>query len=171
MKTWLANLLGGGLVNIAQGAANIVDQFKLSDQEKAEFNLKMEELLQKSTSELEQSMRTELEAKERILVAELTQGDTYTKRARPTVVYAGLVFIALNYVVAPVVLWLVTQYRGYPVESFPTLTLPTDFWYAWGGVVATWSVGRTMERRGVKNNLVSIVTGSNPTAPSSGLLK
>jgi len=152
---WLTNLLGGGLTNLAQGAANIIDQFKLTPDEKAKYNLEMEVLLQKAGSELEQSMRAELGAKERILVAELTQGDAYTKRARPTVVYFGLVVIAWNYSLIPV-------FGALLDIVLPELPLPTEFWYAWGGVVATWSVGRTMERRGSSNNLVNIVTGNKP---------
>ena len=165
---WVTDLLSGGLVNIGKGIADIVDQFKLSDQEKAEFELQMEALLQKATSELEQTMRTELQAKERILVAELSQGDTYTKRARPTVVYGGLVFIAINFVIAPIAMWFAVQIAGVEMPAFPSLDLPAEFWYAWGGIVATWSVGRTMERRGVNNNLVSIVTGNKPTGSRRG---
>ena len=103
---WITNLLSGGLVKIGKGIADIVDQFKLTDDEKAKFELEMETLLQKATAELEQTMRAELQTKERILVAELNQGDNYTKRARPTVVYGGLGFIAINYVIAPIVMWL-----------------------------------------------------------------
>lgn len=159
---WVSDLLSGGLVNIGKGIADIVDKFKLTPDEKAQFELQMETLLQKATSELEQTMRTELQAKERILVAELTQGDSYTKRARPTVVYGGLVFIAINYVLAPILMWFAIQVSGVQMPEFPTLDLPPEFWYGWSGIVATWTVSRTMERRGVANNLVSIVTGSQP---------
>lgn len=161
---WLTNLLSGGLVKIGKGVADIVDQFKLTDDEKAKFELEMETLLQKATSELEQTMRAELRAKERILVAELNQGDNYTKRARPTVVYSGLGFIAINYVIAPIVMWIVVKIAGTPMPDFPSLNLPAEFWYGWSGIVATWSVGRTMERRGVNNNLVSLVTGNKPAS-------
>lgn len=161
---WLSDLLGGGLVSIAKGAADIVDKFKLTPDEKMEYNLKMEELLQRAGSELEQTMRAELGAKERILVAELTQGDNYTKRARPTVVYFGLGVIAWNYSLIPI-------FGALAGVDLPDLPLPAEFWYAWGGVVATWSVGRTMERRGSSNNLVGIVTGTKPQARTNGLLQ
>ena len=140
---------------MAGGIADIVDKFKMTPDEKAQFNLEMETLLQKAGSELEQTMRAELGAKERILVAELTQGDTYTKRARPTVVYFGLSIIAWNYSIVPF-------FAGVQGVTLPPMPLPSEFWYAWGGVVATWSVGRSMERRGAKNNLLSLVTGSDP---------
>ena len=86
MANWISKILTSGLGKLGQDVANIVDQFKLTDDEKASLTLEMEKLQQKAASELEQSMRQELVTKERIMVAELTQGDTYTKRARPTVV-------------------------------------------------------------------------------------
>lgn len=166
---WLTDLLAGGAVKLGEGIANIVDKFKLTPDEKAQFQLEMERLLQARDAELEETMRTELSAKERILVAELTQGDNYTKRARPTVVYGGLAIIAWNYSIVP--LFVALLQPKFPGITLPVLTLPGEFWYAWGGVVATWSVGRTMERRGAKNNLVSLVTGNSPTTPTSSLLK
>lgn len=154
MAGWMSKIFTGGLGELAEKVGGVADRFIHSKDEQAQFKLDMETLLQKAGSELEQSMRTELQAKERILVAELTQGDTYTKRARPTVVYFGLAIILVNYVLAPII----ARFAG--IEDFPELILPTEFWYGWSGIVATWSVGRTMERRGAQNNLVKIVTGT-----------
>lgn len=153
MSNWLGKLIGSGIGGLAENVANIVDRFKLTQDEKAAFELEMEKLLQQAGSELEQTMRAELQAKERILVAELNQGDNYTKRARPTVVYFGLGLILFNYSISPIV-------QGVTGTPFFPMPLPAEFWYAWGGIVATWSVGRTMERRGANNNLLSVVTGS-----------
>lgn len=159
---WLTNLLGGGLVKIGEGVAGIVDKFKMTPDEKASFQLEMEKLLQTQGSELEQTIRAELGAKERILVAELSQGDSYTKRARPTVVYAGLAFIGLNYVFIPTMMWFAANIAQVPMAEFPPLDLPEEFWYGWSGIVATWSVGRSMERRGASNNLINVITGNKP---------
>ena len=113
----------------------------------------MEVLLQKRDAEIEETIRTELQAKERVLVAELTQGDSYTKRARPTVVYAGLTFILINYCIIPAIQSL----AGVLVKPFD---LPTEFWVGWSGIVATWTIGRSAEKRGARNRLTSIITGS-----------
>lgn len=94
---WLTKIFGGSIGTIVEQVGGVVDKFHLSGEEKQRFKLELESLLQKRDSEIEETMRAELQAKERILVAELTQGDSYTKRARPTVVYAGLAFIFLNY--------------------------------------------------------------------------
>ena len=146
-------ILTSGIGALAEKIGGVVDRFVHSKDEQAEFKLAMEALLQQAGSELEQTMRAELGAKERVMVAELTQGDNYTKRARPTLIYAGLLIIAWNYSAVP--------FLGAVMNiSVPFMPLPAEFWYAWGGAVATWSIGRTMERRGSKNNLVSLVTGN-----------
>ena len=67
--------------------------------------MQIESLLQKRDSEIEATIRQELQAKERILVAELTQGSTFTKAARPTVVYYGLFAIFSNYTLIPCLQW------------------------------------------------------------------
>ena len=67
-----------------------------------------------------------------IIKAELGQDDKYTKWLRPTVGYMGLLLIAWNYAVVP--------FFGDPV------TFPEMFWYAWGGVMSVYTMGRTFEK-------------------------
>jgi len=158
--SWFSKLFSGSVGSLVQQVGDVADQFHLSGEEKQKFKLEMESLLQKRDSEIEESLRSELQAKERILVAELTQGDSYTKRARPTVVYAGLVFIAFNYVIVPII----SDLFG---ARMPAFELPAEFWYGWSGIVATWSVGRSFEKRGATGGVVRAITG---TKPRSGLL-
>ena len=150
---WLTKIFSGGVGTLVEQVGGVVDQFHLSGEEKQKFKLELEALLQKRDSEIEETVRAELQAKERVLVAELTQGDNYTKRARPTVVYAGLGFIFFNSCLVPVL----AKLFGADMEP---LELPTEFWYGWSGIVATWSIGRTMEKRGAHNRLTRAVTGS-----------
>ena len=127
-----------------------------------EIRPELEKLLQDRNSAIEQTIGAELSAKERILVAELQQGDAYTKRARPTVVYAGLGFILLNYCIVPAI----QAIAGAAVVK--PFALPPEFWVAWGGIVATWSVGRSAEKRGSRSRAVSMITGSR--LPTTSLL-
>ncbi len=150
---WLTKIFGGGITDVAKAIGNLADEFHLSGEEKQAFQLKLEQLLQQRDSEIEETIRANLQAKERILVAELTQGDTYTKRARPTVVYAGLLFVLFNYTVVP----LLSQILSQPV---PPIALPMEFWAGWAGIVATWSVGRTFEKRGAVSIFTKALTGS-----------
>ncbi len=154
---WISKLLGGSVGGVVEQIGGVVDKFHLSGEEKQRFKLEMEALLQKRDSEIEQSLRAELQAKEHVLVAELTQGDNYTKRARPTVVYAGLAFIVFNYCLVPTAQSLL----GVDVQEF---ALPTAFWAGWSGIVATWSIGRTIEKRGGRNAFTRVVVGGG--APS-----
>jgi len=93
-----------------------------------------------------------VQAGKEIIVAEMQQGDPYTKKARPTLVYAGLFFIFLVHVALP--MW--AFYAGKPI---PELSLPEEFWYAWASVVGIWSLGRTFERDGSESKLISKITG------------
>jgi len=150
--SWLTDIFSGSVGNIIGQVGNVVDKFHLSGEEKQKLKMEMQQLIQQRESEIEETIRAELKAKERVLVAELQQGDNYTKRARPSVVYAGLVFIFFNYVLVPTIQSL----AGASIQAFE---LPTQFWVAWGGIVATWSIGRTAEKRGASNRLTRAAVG------------
>lgn len=151
--SWISDIFTGGAGKLIGSVGKVIDNLHTSDEEKSLLKIKMEELLQKRDSEIEQTIRAELGAKERVLVAELQQGDKYTKRARPSVVYYGLIAIAFNYSIVPAI----QLFMGTPVAPFD---LPSEFWLAWGGIVGTWSIGRSIEKRGVRNKAVSAITGS-----------
>jgi len=68
------------------------------------------------------------------------------------VVYAGLALALVNNVVLP---WT-SHFTG---SAPPSIQLPTEFWIAWGGVVGTWVIGRTAERRGLQSRIVEGITG------------
>jgi hypothetical protein len=60
----------------------------------------------------------------------------------------------LNYLVVP----LVSRISGTAdVQPFP---LPGPFWAAWGGIVATWSIGRSFEKSNASNKFSQMVTGT-----------
>ena len=155
--SWFSKLFSSSVGGLVQQVGDVADKFHLSGEEKQKFKLEMESLLQKRDSEIQESLRSELQAKERIMVAELTQGDSYTKRARPTVVYAGLVFIAFNYVIVPII----SDLFG---TRMPAFELPEEFWYGWSGIVATWSVGRSFEKSGASSRVSRAVTGNKASS-------
>jgi hypothetical protein len=87
-----------------------------------------------------------VQAKASIMDAEMPQ-EEFTKRGRPTIIYAGLAFIGLVHVAFPILAWIVLMLKGDPVV-LPQLSLPTDFWLAWGGVVGVYVMGRSSEKNG-----------------------
>jgi len=141
--------LGSAVSGVASLAKTVADKFfpdAMSDGDKAKAELELQTLLQNYET-------TVVNAKSQIVVAEMKQKDNYTKRARPTVVYAGLAFIGLVHVLFPILSYL----SG---ETPPELALPTQFWYTWGGVVSVWMIGRTQEKMGNgENKVVKMITG------------
>jgi hypothetical protein len=109
--------------------------------------------------DIESSTRKELEAKERILVAELAQDDKFTKRARPTVVYTGLVLVLFEVVARYVTFWFGVELPESEGKLVTTM-VPAEFWYAWGGICGTWVIGRSAEKWGYQNKIVGYVTGN-----------
>lgn len=155
--SWVSDLFTGSVSSFVESIGNVADRFIETPEDKAQFAIELERLLQKRDSEIEQTIRTELQAKERMLVAELSQDDNYTKRARPTVVYVGLGFIFLIYVAFPLIALLANA------KAEPLADLPAEFWMAWGGICSSWVIGRSMEKRGVRHPVVNAVTGTKPT--------
>lgn len=151
---FLGQIFGGSLGSVVSEIGNTVKKFVTTDGDRMKMQTEIEVILQKRDSEIEATIRTELNAKSRIIEAELNQSDKYTKRARPTVVYFGLVVILFNYCVVPSVQTL----SGLLVESF---ALPTEFWVAWGGIVSTWVIGRSAEKRGTRNKVTSFISGDS----------
>jgi len=137
-----------GLGSIADLAKGIIDKIWPPQADPNE-KLRAETELRRMLQERENAV---IEAQRAIMVAEMQQGDAYTKRARPTVVYAGLVFIFLVHVAFPIISWFTRQ-------KLPDLALPEQFWWAWSGVVAVWFIGRSAERRGVGGQIVKAITG------------
>jgi hypothetical protein len=148
--SFLGDILGGSVGKVIGAVGDVVDKLSTTDEEKAAAKLEVQKLLVVQASEQEQTLRTELASKEKILVAELTQGDGYTKRARPTLVYGGMV-AALGGGVA----------RVLGVDVDVNTLLPQDFWYVWGGVCSAWVLGRSYEKKGGSNKVSRAVTGSH----------
>ena len=138
-----------GIGSIADFATSVVERIfpkKMSEAEKTAARIQLEELLQSRETAV-------LRAQQAVMTAELAQGDTYTKRARPSLVYAGLAFIFLVHVAFPIAAFFTGR-------EMPQLTLPSEFWWAWTGVCSAWIIGRTAERRGASGALTRLVTGA-----------
>lgn len=126
----VTNILTGGLV---KDVTDIVGKFVQSPAEKVQASQELLQAIQQHEDAVDAARRD-------VIVAELKQDDRYTKRARPTVVYAGLVLLAINNMVLP---WIAT-FAG--MHQLPQINFPPEFWYGWSGIVATWAIGRSVEK-------------------------
>ncbi|MFH1885159.1 MAG: holin family protein [Pseudomonadota bacterium] len=148
-----------GVGSVADLATSILDKVwpdKMSGGERAAAQLAVQQLVQAREDSL-------LNAQRDIMVAELSQGDAYTKRARPSIVYMGLAFIGLVHVILPMVAWVVLVSTGKPLTGMPTVALPGEFWAAWGGVCSVWVIGRSLEKKsagGLAGRAAGLITGS-----------
>jgi hypothetical protein len=161
----LASLLGEGLGSFAEKIGGVVDRFVHSKDEKAQFMLEMEKLLQQRDSEIEKTIQKELDTAARVIEAEMNQDDKYTKRTRPTIVYAGLAMFILNSVVLPK-LAVLAAFMSDPtsqaiiIEALQPVAIDPTFILSWGGVVAIYAGGRTLEKRGARSAGVQAMTGN-----------
>jgi len=139
-----------GLGSIADLAKGIMDKFWPPSADPNE-KLKAQMALQQMIEIRENAV---IDAQKNIIVSEMAQGDSYTKRARPTIVYAGLAFIFMVHVVMPIL----SFFKGTPMPT--SITLPAEFWWAWTGVCGIWVIGRSAEKRGAEGAVISAITGS-----------
>jgi len=146
-----------GIGSVADLAKGLVDRFfppSMTDAERAQATLGLQEQIEKRESAV-------LDTQKSVIVAEMNQSDNYTKRARPTIVYFGLVAIGIVHVLLPVIAWIILMVKGIDIKTnMPDITLPGHFWAAWGGVCSIWVIGRSAEKKGVTNKLIGMITGS-----------
>ncbi len=148
-----------GIGSVADFAKSLVDRFlpkSMTAAEKAEKQIQLQAVLERREN-------TVVEAKKSIMIAEVQQGDNFTKRARPSIVYFGLFAIGLVHVIFPIVAWIVLATTGETATQMPKISLPPQFWATWGGVCSIWIIGRSVEKKGSENKLVnkiaSLITG------------
>lgn len=142
----IKSIISGTAGQLITDIGSTVRKFITTDGDRMAMQTELEKILQKRDSEIEQTIRTELSAKADIIKAEMQSGDNFTRRARPSVVYFGLIMIALDL--------FLRVWKGMEVSTL----LPQEFWIAWGGIVSTWVVGRSAEKRGVRNKVVDFLT-------------
>lgn len=152
-----------GLGSLADLAMNLVNRFfpqSASESEKLAAAVQIQQALENRESAV-------LDLQKSVMAAEVAQGDTYTKRARPTIVYFGLVAIGLVHVCLPIIAWIVLLATSKPITNMPTIALPEQFWLTWGGVCGIWIVGRSLERstqmKGMVGGIAGMITGSAPS--------
>lgn len=140
-----------GIGSIADLARDVIARIwpkGMDEKEKINAELALRQVLEAREQQL-------VAAQKEIIVAEMHQSDVFTRRARPMIVYAGLLFIFVVHVIFPVLKDLL---GGSP----PEIALPEEFWWAWTGAVGIWVIGRSAEKMGYKARGVTLATGTRP---------
>jgi hypothetical protein len=133
----LADIMGG---NLLDGISNIIKDFKLSPEDKANLQLQLTQNAD-VVAEHEEDYNAKLNdiAGENIR-AEDAAGDKYTERARPSVIWVGLFVIVWNYC-GPM-----TVVNHFLHLGVTTLDLPAYFWEAWSAIALGYVVSRTIDK-------------------------
>lgn len=152
-----------GLDSAFSFAKTVVDKIlpdKASEEEKLKIAAQLQSEIESRDNALSQTL---LETQKDIIVSEMQQSDNYTKRARPTIVYFGLIAIGLVYVIIPIIIALFSLFFTVSPDqvSLFKIDLPSEFWATWGGVCGVWIAGRSFEKRGVTNSVVDSIVGTN----------
>lgn len=148
-----------GLGSVADFAKSIVTRIfpeRASEAEKMAATAALTNAIEKREADV-------IASKKDVMVAEMAQGDTFTKRARPMIVYTGLAVIVLNHVVLPWLAWgaifASKLLDDVPEIDLPLIVMPENFWYVWGGVCSVWIWGRTKEKIGANSNILDTIMG------------
>ena len=148
-----------GLGSAFDFAGGLLDRFfpkKLDESERVAMQAQLSQAIDQRDVERDAQKRD-------IIVAEMGQADVFTKRARPSIVYVGLVFIGLVHVVFPIVFYLAGLFKT-TMPDLPVLSLPQEFWWAWTGVCSVWMIGRSAEKtvqaKGAAAKMLSLITGN-----------
>lgn len=144
-----------GIGSLADLASNIIDKIwppGADPTKKVEAIFKVRQMMEERENKV-------INAQKEIIVSEMKQSDKFTKRARPMVVYAGLGFIFINNVLIKLITWI-AAFAGKDIPTLPDLSLPSEFWWAWTSVCGIWAVGRTIEKRGIDNDVIKFITGN-----------
>jgi len=152
--SWLGDAVKGGADSIVGGIVNIFDDLHTSAEEKAAIAAQVQRVVLERMKVIEDSIQARYRMVMGVVEAEMKSGDNYTKRARPTLVYFGMLVIFLNHLILPWAAFFFTD------TDLPKIELPTEFWYSWSGVVGLWVVGRSAEKSGVMNKATQLITGS-----------
>ncbi len=146
MSGFLSKIFSTGVKEVVGSVADVIDRFVQTKDEKQAALIEIEKVVTERLSQIESSARVETAATMEIIKAEMAQGDWFTKRARPSIVYVGLLIYTVN--------------SFAPYLGLEKVDIDENFTWVWGGVCSAWVLGRTAERVGVKSKVTEVVTGN-----------
>ncbi|MCK5614614.1 hypothetical protein KAR91_72790 [Candidatus Pacearchaeota archaeon] len=142
--SWIGDIFKGAAGGIIKEGGELAKHFITTDKDRHEFEVQLEQVVTERIKSANAMANTEMDRKAAIIQAEMAQSDAFTKRARPAVVYWGMLLITAQ---------IAGQFFGINV------ILPEEFWYSWSGLVGTWIMGRSYEKGGGSSKASELVTG------------
>lgn len=172
MKVTVAGILAKAGEGILRGAGDVLDKLFTNKEEKGLILLELEKVINARLSETEATLRHRNEMTVRVIEAEMAQGDKWTKRARPSIIYVGLLIAFCQMVVMPTM--LILQFiTPEDAEVYKTYGSHELFWGAWAAVAGIYSWGRSQEKKTTRAALMGAVAdgGGSPQERMNAVLK
>lgn len=140
MANWISKIMASGVTEAAERIGGVVNEFAANHTGKKERDVKIMQILADQGNAQISLVSKELDVRSKIMIAELTQDDKWTKRARPMIIYTGLVGAILE---------------GFEKIPFTEMQfqLSPDFWKGWTIAVGIYALGRSAEKVGATGGL------------------
>ena len=158
--SWVAEVIEGAQEIITDSVKTVLDRLIPDPNERKIIETELVKALAKHNEIVVEALESEIKAKEKIILAEMKQGDKYTSRARPTILYSGLAFFFLL---------IVPGLFGRPVNLTPEIAeLVKWFFSIWGGIAGVYVIGRSAEKAGATGRLFEMLrrVGTGREEPS-----
>lgn len=126
----------------------------------SKFKLELEQIVAEREKQIHETYRAEMSLSKDIIEAELKQSNCYTKSARPTIIYVGLLLVLLEVFGVRLIILDCINAKISIIDS--STEILTSFFYVWGGVVGVYAAGRSVEKRGTSNRITQLATGNQP---------
>ena len=132
----LDNIVTGGITGLAKGAADIIDRFVQTPEEKAQALKELREIEERES-------KTLLEATHGVIKAEASSEDPYVRRARPTFLYLMYAVIAFNFILVPILHMGIELWGKTP---FTPLDIPEELYWLFGSGYLGYAGARTWDK-------------------------
>ena len=111
-----------------------------------QINLELQKMQNEMQIKLTDAITSDLANQRDLMKAELNSEDPYVRRARPSIIWIGLIIFLINYALLPFITTLAQMLGG--SFAFTPVILPDQFWYAWGLYTGGYAYLRTKEKQG-----------------------
>lgn len=133
----ISSIISGGVGSIVKNAADVVDRFVETPEEKAKALKELREIEERETGTL-------LKATHAVIQEEARSEDPWVRRARPTFLWLMYVILGFNYIALPLLNVLsIALNAGITLEP---ITLPEELYWLFGSAYLGYAGARTWDK-------------------------
>jgi len=153
MSGILSSIFASGFDKIITAVGSVFDELFTSKEEKAQAQLarltvmlQAEQIKAQTALELEKAYIDDQKSLRDQITVEVQSQDWFVRRARPAVIWMGIMMVVWNYMLTPFVQTVFQLWHHEPV-AVSLIDVPTEVWTIWGLLMGGISVLRSMDKR------------------------